>query len=145
MDKYLKIISERGLTSQQICGIIYTYKRERTVNQLTKNETIRESIRETKNRREGMVCRVFEVKIKNGKLSNKAKTHLNNLFTEAKWVRNAHQAPNRDQALRMRILRVLSPVEGPKERNEHTKGSAAGNIISDKKNVCTEHTAKSPV
>jgi hypothetical protein len=36
-----------------------------------------------------MVCRVFEVKIKKGKLSKKIKTHLNNLFTEAKWVMNA--------------------------------------------------------
>jgi len=56
---------------------------------MTKNENIKQSLKETKERRKNMVCRVYEVKVVAGKLSYQKKTHLNMLFTEAKWLRNA--------------------------------------------------------
>ena len=54
-----------------------------------KNEQIRNSIKETRERRSGMICRVFEVKIINGKLSKEKNDHLDKLFLEGKWLRNS--------------------------------------------------------
>jgi len=55
----------------------------------SKNNKIKETQKATKERRKGMVCRVFELKIIKNKL-NKAKLgHLNSLYREAKWLRNA--------------------------------------------------------
>lgn len=57
-----------------------------------KNEQISNTIRATRERRAGMCCRVFEVKIVKGKLSCEKKAHLDALFREAKWLRNSELA-----------------------------------------------------
>ena len=58
----------------------------------TKNETIKESIKATRERHAGMRCRVFEVKIDSSKLSKAKKAALDLLFREAKWLRNSELA-----------------------------------------------------
>ena len=59
---------------------------------MTKNEQIKNKIRETRNRHNNMVCCVFEVKVIKGKLSNTKKSLLNQYFLEAKWLRNSELA-----------------------------------------------------
>jgi putative transposase len=44
--------------------------------------------KETKKRRSKMDCRVFELKLDRSKMSKKTRTHLSQLFTEAKWFYN---------------------------------------------------------
>jgi len=56
---------------------------------MTKNETIKQTMRETKDRHSGMDCRVFVVKVTANKLSREKKEHFDMLFREAKWLRNA--------------------------------------------------------
>lgn len=57
-----------------------------------KNTQIKNTMAETKQRRSQMICRVYEVKIVNGKISKEKKQHLNSLFREAKWLRNSELA-----------------------------------------------------
>ena len=57
-----------------------------------KNEQIKQSIKDTRERHKDMVCRVFEVKIISGKLSHEKKEYLESLFREAKWLRNGELA-----------------------------------------------------
>lgn len=57
-----------------------------------KNEQIRKTASATRERRAGMVCRVFEVKVIHSKLSREKKSHLDVLFLEAKWLRNSELA-----------------------------------------------------
>lgn len=58
----------------------------------TKNDQIKKTMKATRERRSGMVCRVFETKIVSGKLSAEKKEHLDALFREAKWLRNSELA-----------------------------------------------------
>ena len=58
----------------------------------SKNLTIRNTMKETRERRARMLCRVYEVKIVSGKLSREKKDHLEALFLEAKWLRNSELA-----------------------------------------------------
>ena len=55
---------------------------------MTKNETIRKTMMETKARREEMRLRVYIVKIVKGKLSHEKEEHLSRLFLEGKWLWN---------------------------------------------------------
>ena len=57
-----------------------------------KNEAIKNSIKATRERHAGMRCRVFEVKIDASKLSAAKKASLDQLFREAKWLRNSELA-----------------------------------------------------
>lgn len=59
---------------------------------MTKNKQIKMTIQKTKERRELLLCRVFEIKIINGKLSKIKKSHLDSLYREAKWLRNSELA-----------------------------------------------------
>lgn len=59
-----------------------------------KNLAIKETISATRERRAGMLCRVFEVKVIRGKLSREKKKHLDALFREAKWLRNSELSKN---------------------------------------------------
>ena len=59
-----------------------------------KNDQIKETMKATRERRSGMLCRVFEIKIVKGKLSSTKKEHLDALFREAKWLRNSELAKN---------------------------------------------------
>lgn len=54
-----------------------------------KNIRIKESIKTTRERRNNMLCRTYEVKIIRGKLSKCKKDFLDALFREAKWLRNS--------------------------------------------------------
>lgn len=58
-------------------------------NQQLKNQNIKKTMTATRERRAGMVCRVFEVKVVAGKFSVEKRMHVNRLFLEAKWLRNA--------------------------------------------------------
>ena len=55
---------------------------------MTKNEQIKNSIRKTRQKRSGQVCRVFKVKIDESKLSSRQVEELKMLFVEAKWFYN---------------------------------------------------------
>ena len=54
-----------------------------------KNTSIKNSMKQTKERHSQMHCRVFEIKVDASKLSQEKKGHINQLFREAKWLRNA--------------------------------------------------------
>lgn len=54
----------------------------------TKSEKIRQSLKETREKRLSQDCRVFELKIVKNKLSRKTKKYLTRLFLEAKWLYN---------------------------------------------------------
>ena len=56
---------------------------------MTKNESIKQTMEQTKERRKNMVCRVFQIKVVSGKLSKEKREHITALFREAKWLRNA--------------------------------------------------------
>lgn len=55
---------------------------------MTKNEQIRQSLKDTVIRRESQDCKVYEVKVDKSHLSVKQFNHLNMLFVEAKWLYN---------------------------------------------------------
>ena len=61
----------------------------------TKNERIKASCKATRERRSGMVCRTFEVKVVRSKLSHKKKDLVNTMFREAKWLRNKGRSLSR--------------------------------------------------
>ena len=58
----------------------------------SKNAAIKESIKATRERHAGMLCRVFEVKVDTSKLSKEKKKLLDQYFREAKWLRNSELA-----------------------------------------------------
>ena len=53
-----------------------------------KNDTIKQTIKETRERHKNMRCRVIEVKCVKGKLSKTDKNALDTVFREGKWFRN---------------------------------------------------------
>ena len=55
---------------------------------LTKNETIKATLKATKERRKHQSCRVFTVKIDSSHLNRQTKHQLKMLFLEAKWLYN---------------------------------------------------------
>ena len=58
----------------------------------TKNETIKSTMKATRERHAGMLCRAFEVKVTTNKLSRQKKDLINQMFREAKWLRNSELA-----------------------------------------------------
>jgi len=68
---------------------LITVPTEKELAKLIKNEHISNSKKETKKRREGKQCIVRELKINTSKLSKADFRHLEMLFVEAKWLRNA--------------------------------------------------------
>jgi putative transposase len=54
-----------------------------------KNKKIKESLAQTKSRRLLLLCKVYKLKIDLSRLSKQTKEHLNLLFLQAKWFRNA--------------------------------------------------------
>lgn len=55
---------------------------------MSKNENIKNSIKETRQRRGNKDCKVFELKIDYSHLSKEKKNYLSRLFLEKKWLRN---------------------------------------------------------
>ena len=55
---------------------------------MSKNEDIKNSIKETRQHRQNMDCKVFELKIDYSHLSKQQKEYLKRLFLEKKWLRN---------------------------------------------------------
>jgi len=55
---------------------------------MTKNETIKATLKATKAKRKTQTCRVYEVKIDKSHLNHTTEQHLNRLFLEAKWLYN---------------------------------------------------------
>jgi putative transposase len=53
-----------------------------------KNETIKATLKATKERRKRQTCRVFKLKIDSSHLNHHTKEHLKHLFLEAKWLYN---------------------------------------------------------
>ena len=62
------------------------------MDNVTKNEQIKATLNETRERRKELVCKVYDVKVVLGKLSKEKKEHLDALFKEAKWLRNSELA-----------------------------------------------------
>jgi len=58
------------------------------MNPIKKNK-IQKTLRETRDRRNSMTCKVIECKIVSNSLSNSTRTQLNKLFLEAKWFYNS--------------------------------------------------------
>ena len=58
----------------------------------SRNDTIREHGKATRERRSGMLCRVYSVKAVHSKMNGEQKEFVNALFREAKWFRNAYLA-----------------------------------------------------
>lgn len=56
---------------------------------ISKNDSIKNSLKLTKDRRKNQVCKVFQFKIQSNKLSKTTKYYLNRLFLEAKWYENS--------------------------------------------------------
>lgn len=56
---------------------------------LNKNEIIANTLRATKEKRKGQVCRVFQIKIQDNKLSKRQREELKMIFVEGKWCYNA--------------------------------------------------------
>ena len=56
---------------------------------MTKNETISQSLKNTKETRKWQVCKVYELKIDKSSLSKEKEEFLNRLFLEAKWLYNS--------------------------------------------------------
>ncbi|MFX1255579.1 MAG: RNA-guided endonuclease TnpB family protein, partial [Promethearchaeota archaeon] len=88
-----------------------------TTSVKTKNEQIKETLRETRERRKKMVCRTYELKVDRSKLSKKALRHLRRMFLEAKWYSNAIIASNDIFAFddKTKVVQVKTP-EGREER-----------------------------
>ena len=61
----------------------------------TKNETIKATLKATKERRQSQTCRTFEVKIDTSHLNTHSKDQLKRLFLEAKWLYNYILSQNR--------------------------------------------------
>ncbi len=57
-------------------------------DKLTKNENIRKTLLETREKRLSQKCKVFKIKINESRLSCKQKEALKMLFVEAKWIYN---------------------------------------------------------
>ena len=57
-------------------------------DKLTKNENIRKTLLETREKRLSQKCKVFKIKINESRLSSKQKEALKMLFVEAKWIYN---------------------------------------------------------
>jgi putative transposase len=55
---------------------------------LTKNETIKATLKATKEKRTHQTCRVYEVKIARSHLNHETEEQLKRLFLEAKWLYN---------------------------------------------------------
>ena len=58
------------------------------VSAMTKNQTIKATLKATKERRKSQTCRTFEVKIDRSHLNRQSTEHLKRLFLEAKWLYN---------------------------------------------------------
>jgi putative transposase len=58
------------------------------MNQLTKNEKIKQAILETRDRHASMTCKTYEVKIDKSHLSKTKSKFLQSVFREAKWLYN---------------------------------------------------------
>ena len=76
-----------------------------------KNLAIKNTMHATRERRAGMLCRVFEVKIVRGKLSHEKRRHLEMLFLEAKWLRNSELSKD-DIALLDRNAKIATVKVG---------------------------------
>jgi transposase len=61
---------------------------------MTKNEQIKESIRQTREKRKTQVCKVYTVKFDKSHLSKDKLNFLNMLFLEAKWLYNYQISTN---------------------------------------------------
>lgn len=58
------------------------------MNNVEKNNIVKETIKSTRERHSNMDCRVFEIKVVGSKLNTKQKEQINQYFREAKWRRN---------------------------------------------------------
>jgi transposase len=77
-----------------------------------KKYQIKKTLLETKSRRKGMSCKVFELKVDESKLSKKKEKSLEQIFREAKWIYNA--ALNSDDVFKFEVgsaikVKVFNP------------------------------------
>jgi len=72
-----------------------TEQQIRVLPPLTKNKTIKATLKATKERRKSQTCKTFEVKIDMSHLNTHSQEHLKRLFLEAKWLYNYILSQNR--------------------------------------------------
>src|SRR5579864_5540127 len=70
-------------------GLTGRLKSAKMVVMPTKNETIRNTFQQTKERRKAQTCHVYELKIDKSSLSEPCHESLQRLFHEARWFYNA--------------------------------------------------------
>lgn len=68
------------------------------MNKEEKNQKIKNTLLETKQRHADMDCKTFEIKVLSNKMSINQRNQINTLFKEAKWIRNAY-LNNKDDVL----------------------------------------------
>jgi len=68
--------------------IAYLYYKLKN-NKMTKNERIKQSLKETREKRENQICKSFQIKIDKSHLSNSLIEQLEQLFREGKWFYNS--------------------------------------------------------
>ena len=78
---------------------------------LTKNETIKATLKATKERRKHQICRVFTVKIDRSHLNRQTKHQLKMLFLEAKWLYNHILAQHNVFEMDYKIQEVVVKVK----------------------------------
>lgn len=102
------------------------------MNREEKNNKIKNSIKETLKRHSLMDCKTFEIKVVTNKMSKQQKDDINNLFKEAKWIRNAYL---NKEITNDKFSSVLVKVKNNYERKEITLGSQIKqSIIKEIKN-----------
>src|SRR5580704_9807600 len=91
---------------------------------LTKNETIRNTFHQTKQRRKGQTCHVYELKVDTSCLSATCHESLQRLFHEARWFYNAILGSGNIVKFdtRVRQVQILTP-EGLEPRDLHLLSS----------------------
>src|SRR5579863_6101146 len=102
------------------CGTDLTSRQEdaRMPLMLTKNQTIRNTLHQTKERRKSQTCHVYELEVDKSSLSAPCHEFLQRLFHEARWFYNAILASGNLFAFdaRVRQVQVKTP-EGLETRD----------------------------
>uniref|UniRef100_UPI001C458C65 hypothetical protein n=1 Tax=Salmonella enterica TaxID=28901 RepID=UPI001C458C65 len=102
---------------------------EKEQARLAKNLKIKENGKKTRDRRAQMLVKTRYLKIVHDSLSKTQKQALKRSFQEAKWLRNAALAANRDDLDYLKELNGEVPVKIPDGKTEQRKFEYLGSQI----------------
>jgi len=102
---------------------------EKEQARLAKNLKIKENGKKTRDRRAQMLVKTRDLKIVHDSLSKTQKQALKRSFQEAKWLRNAALAANRDDLDYLKELNGEVPVKIPDGKTEQRKFEYLGSQI----------------